>query len=460
MQTIIHSADAHNPTPIQIIAKTAFDEFLQQQDATTQNWLVKTEFKALAGSVATIPDNNGNIAKVLFVIGKESDPGFYARLTSALPAGDYRIASDLSPLDAHHLALGWALHCYRFAKFKTKTKPESLPRLVCPDNVDFDFLQNQTAAIFLTRDLINRPANDLTPKTLADAAIEVVNRHGATCNIIIGEDLKTENYPMLYDVGKASGTPPRLIDIVWGDENAPKITLVGKGVTFDSGGLDIKDAGNMLIMKKDMGGAATALGLAQLIMAQKLNVRLRVLIAAVENSISGNAMRPLDVLQTRKGITVEVGNTDAEGRLVLADCLFEAAKDDPQLLIDFATLTGAARVALGFDLPAIFCQHDDLAAELLAASRAVLDPVWPLPLWQGYRKDLESRTADISSTGAGGMGGAIIAALFLQEFVNEDTRWIHIDTYGWNKSSRPGRPEGGEALALRACYELIRRQVQ
>ena len=458
--TVIIENKTTDFVPVFIIAKDDFSAWLDQQDAIVKNWLGIIQFKANAGHSVLVPDNNGGIHSVIFITYKEFDAAFYARLPAMLPAGDYKVETELSTPNAYHLALGWLLQQYEFTDFKTKkrTTENDKPRLIAPVTLDVKKVENEANAIFLARDLINRPANDLTPTSLADEAEKIARRYNSKVRIIIGDDLIKENYPAIFTVGQASITPARLVDFTWGNADAPKVTLVGKGVTFDTGGLDIKDAGSMLTMKKDMGGAATALGLAQLIMAQNLNVCLRVLIPAVENAIAGNAMRPLDVMKTRKGLTVEIGNTDAEGRLILADCLFEAAQEKPDLLIDFATLTGAARVALGPELPAIFCQQEELTAELLESSRQTNDPVWPLPLWPGYRQNLESRVADLNNISAGGFAGAIHAGLFLQEFVEPDTNWIHIDTYAWNYKSRPGRPEGGEALALRACYNLIERR--
>jgi leucyl aminopeptidase len=293
------------------------------------------------------------------------------------------------------------------------------------------------------------------PPELAEAAEAVAARNGARYRVIIGDDLLKENYPTIHAVGRAAAKPPCLIDFVWGDESAPKLTLVGKGVCFDTGGLDLKPASGMRLMKKDMGGAATLLGLASAIMEAKLPVRLRVLVPAVENAVSANAFRPLDIIKTRKGMTVEVGNTDAEGRLILCDALHEACAEKPALVIDMATLTGAARTALGPDLPALFTHDDALAAELLRAGVAVGDPLWRLPLWKPYRKMLASTVADINNVSESAFAGAITAALYLAEFVGSETPWAHIDTYAWNQSSRPGRPEGGEALGLRALYRLV-----
>ncbi|MBD0337368.1 MAG: leucyl aminopeptidase family protein, partial [Cyanobacteria bacterium Co-bin13] len=306
--------------------------------------------------------------------------------------------------------------------------------------------------------LINTPANDMGPAHLEARALEMASCFGADSQVVAGEELLSQNYPLIHAVGRADEQAPRLIDFRWGDLDAPKVTLVGKGVCFDSGGLDIKNASGMQYMKKDMGGAAQVLGLALMIMKLQLPIRLRVLIPAVANSISSNSMRPLDVLPSRRGITVEVGNTDAEGRLVLADALWEAASEEPKLLIDCATLTGAARIALGTELPAVFSNHAETANALLEAGQAVDDLLWQLPLHQGYRPMLDSKVADISNISSAPYGGSITAALFLQEFVKPSIPWIHIDVMAWNLRSLPGRPEGGEAMSMRALFELIQRQ--
>ncbi len=311
------------------------------------------------------------------------------------------------------------------------------------------------AAVFLARDLVNTPAGDLGPEELAAAAVHVAESAGACHRVIVGDDLLAENYPTIHAVGRASTRAPRLVDITWGDPAAPKLTLVGKGVCFDSGGLDLKTASGMRLMKKDMGGAAIMLGLAQAIIDARLPVRLRVLLPCVENSVSGNAMRPMDIVRTRQGLTVEIGNTDAEGRLILCDALAEASTETPALLIDMATLTGAARVALGPELAALFCNDDRLAAALLEASAAEEDPMWRMPLWRPYRKMLDSKVADLNNVSEGPYAGAITAALYLQEFVAPGIPWAHFDVMAWNPQSRPGRPEGGEATALRALYAHI-----
>ncbi len=350
-------------------------------------------------------------------------------------------------------ALGWALASYRFERYR---RHEAKPvRLALEDGAEVGGSEATAEAVWLARDLITTPASDLGPAELAEAAGAVAARFGAQFRTVEGDALLTENFPAIHAVGRASPRAPRLVELTWGEASAPKVTLVGKGVCFDTGGLDLKTAQNMLLMKKDMGGAAVTLGLAQAVMALGVPVRLRLLIGAVENSVAGSAFRPGDVLQTRKGLSVEVGNTDAEGRLVLADLLAEGDRERPALMIDCATLTGAARVALGPDLPALLTPDDELAADLLAAGQAAFDPLWRLPLHPPYRELLESGIADLNNAPAGGSAGAITAALFLKEFVAETRAWAHLDIFAWNPKDRPGRPKGGEATALRALLALI-----
>ncbi len=418
-----------------------------------RRWVAAAGFTAAPGKWLLLPDASGAIAGVLVGAAPGEDLWTLAGLTSDLPEGTYILDPVPAPAAATRLALGWALGAYAFRRYKPRPAPRA--RLVWPATADRGLVERLANGIGLARDLINTPAEDLGPAELASAVEALASRHGARCRIIAGEALLAANYPMIHAVGRASTRPPCLIDLVWGAEDARKVTLVGKGVCFDSGGLDFKTASGMRLMKKDMGGAATVLGLASAVMEGKLPVRLRVLVPAVENVISGNAFRPLDVLRTRKGITVEIGNTDAEGRLILGDALQEAASEKPELLIDMATLTGAARTALGPELPALFSNDERLAEDLWHASRAADDPMWRLPLWPSYRKLLASKVADINNASDSPFAGAITAALFLQEFVPADVSWAHIDTYAWNATARPGRPEGGEALGLRALYQLI-----
>jgi leucyl aminopeptidase len=371
------------------------------------------------------------------------------RLPQLLPDGAYRFAND--PHDVRLAALAFALGLYRFTRYR-KAEARNIT-LDLPQSVDRDDLQRVVEGVTLARDLINTPANDLAPAQLEEAARKLAARHDATVTAIVGDDLLAQNFPLIHAVGRAAAGAPRLIDMTWGDDRHPRITLVGKGVCFDTGGLDIKPDSGMLNMKKDMGGAATALALAHMIMARGLKVRLRVLIPAVENSIAGSSFRPRDIYTSRKGISVEIGNTDAEGRLILADALALADDDKPELIADFATLTGAARVALGPDVPPFFTDDDALASELIKYAAAENDPLWRLPLWRPYEAMLESKVADINNVG-GSQGGAITAALFMRRFVTVKS-WLHVDLFAWTPSAKPGRPEGGECQSARALYALL-----
>ncbi|MBE9065339.1 leucyl aminopeptidase family protein [Leptolyngbya cf. ectocarpi LEGE 11479] len=433
-------------------------EQLQIKHSDSSNWCQTSGFSGKAGTVCLVPDVTGKIAKVLVGEPDTLDTWTLAELPKLLPAGSYTLADTFSNREATKLYLGWQLGSYSFDRYKLN-KAGLLATLQPSDGVDMDYVTAATEATYLVRDLVTTPANNMGPEQLEETSRSLAERYDATVKVIAGGDLVIENYPMIYAVGKASTRAPRLIDIHWGSTDAPQVTLVGKGVCFDSGGLDVKSATGMRLMKKDMGGAAQVLGLAQMIMAMDLPVHLRVLIAAVENSIAGNALRPLDILTSRKGTTVEIGNTDAEGRLVLADALWEASSEEPNLLIDCATLTGAARVALGTELPAFFCNHDATTAALLNASRTWDDLLWNLPLHHAYRSMLDSPVADINNIAGGSYGGAITAALFLQEFIQPNTHWIHVDFMAYNLRSLPGRPEGGDAMGMRALFELIKHQV-
>jgi leucyl aminopeptidase len=439
--------------PITPLGRLRFKEWLVGQAPALKAWVEATGFAAEPGSLCLIADARGKLERVLFGLD-ETDPWCWAHLPAKLPKGFYRLDASLDARDADWAATAWELACYQFTRYKGRNGRE-WPVVAWPDPANRAQVGRTVDAIRLVRDLVNTPASDMGPEELAQAAAGLAERKGGRVRTLIGEALLQDNYPLIHAVGRASSRAPRLIDLRWGDEAAPKVTLIGKGVCFDSGGLDLKSTSTMKLMKKDMGGAAHVLGLASMIMDAQLPVRLRVLIPAVENSVSGNAFRPLDVLRSRKGISVEVGNTDAEGRLVLADCLAEADREHPDLLIDLATLTGAARTALGPDLPALFTPDDRLAVDLLAAGEAQSDPLWRLPLWKPYRRLLDSKVADISNASDNGHAGAITAALFLQEFVSPSTCWAHLDVFAWNPSARPGRPEGGEAMALRALFHLI-----
>ena len=429
-------------------------EHLKTEYAAYTPWFEACSFKAKAGSHCLVPNENHGVKAVLLGKPDTLDCWTLGKLSTSLPPQRYQLTDQFTPEEATKLSLGWYLGQYKFTTYREK-KEAPRPELVMPDNADHSYVKAAKEATFLVRDLINTPANDMGPAELEACAQTLANTYQATLRVVRGDDLTTQNYPLIYAVGQASDRPPRLIDLTWGDPAHPKITLVGKGVCFDSGGLNMKSSAGMKLMKKDMGGSAQVLGLALMLMKLNVPIRLRVLVAAVENSVAGNANRPLDILPSRKGTTVEIGNTDAEGRLVLADALWEACEDEPALLIDFATLTGAARIALGTDLPAFFCNHEETAIALQHSSSATDDLLWQLPLHQPYRSMIDSKTADLSNIGSAPQGGAITAALFLQEFIKPDIPWVHIDLMAWNMRSRPGRPEGGEAMGIRAVFGLI-----
>ena len=379
------------------------------------------------------------------------DPFLPGRLPGLLPQGIYRF--DNPTPDIRLAALAFALGSYQFARYRKAENRQA--RLEIPDGVDGDDLSRIVEGVFLARDLINTPANDMGPGDLEDAARLLAARHGAAIRTVVGDELLARNFPLIHAVGRASAGAPRLIDLNWGEPADPKVTLVGKGVCFDSGGLDIKPENAMLLMKKDMGGAASVLALAHMIMDRRLRIRLRVLIPAVENAISGNAFRPKDIYRSRKGLSVEIGNTDAEGRLILADALALADEDAPDLLVSMGTLTGAARVALGPDLPPLYSHDETLALAVMRHGMLENDPVWRLPLWAPYDSMLESKVADLGNIATGGFAGSIICSLFLNRFVTAAKTWLHFDIYGWTPSGKPGRPEGGECQAARALYSLL-----
>ena len=446
-------------TTLIAVEEAAYAGWLDGQDDRIKAWLSATGFKGKAGGTSLLPGADGAIQNALLVIENADDIWSWGGAPGKLPEGSYVLDPALADTKALTRAcLGWALGSYVFDRYRKRD--DAARRLVWPEGVDQTEVTAIASGVYLTRDLINTPASDMGPGELASAAAALARDFGGACETVVGDDLLRENFPMVHAVGRASSRPPRLIDLTWGKPTHPKLTLVGKGVCFDSGGLDLKPSSAMLMMKKDMGGAAQVLGLARMVMALKLPVRLRVLIPAVENSVSGDSFRPLDILSSRKGLTVEVGNTDAEGRLVLADALTLACEEDPDLLIDFATLTGAARVALGTDLPALFTNSDSLAADLAASGTTVQDPTWRLPLHKPYTKMLDSKIADTNNVSSGGYAGAITAALFLEKFITPDTEWAHIDLMSWNVSSKPGRPEGGEAQAVRGVLDALRQRYE
>ncbi|RWP05962.1 leucyl aminopeptidase family protein [Mesorhizobium sp.] len=414
-------------------------------------WAKANGFSGQAGRTLILPDENGALAGALFGTGDGEGALAIGALARALPAGDWHFASTLAEPEIAAIAL--ALGGYVFTRYGKK--PGKTLRFSLPPGAEAAYVRRIADGVFLTRDLVNTPTSDMGPDELEKAVRTLAGTHDAEVSVTRGDDLVKNNFPMIHAVGRASVGAPRLIDLIWGPENTPKVTLVGKGVCFDTGGLDIKPSSGMLLMKKDMGGAANVLGLASMIMAAGLKVRLRVLIPAVENSIAGNAFRPGDVLVSRKGTTVEIGNTDAEGRLVLADALALADDDEPQLLIDMATLTGAARVALGPDLPPFYTGDEALASDLAAASVAVEDPLWRMPLWKPYGAKLSSKIADINNVTSDSFAGSITAALFLKRFVEKTAAWAHFDIFAWNPSDRPHGLAGGEAQGIRALERVI-----
>jgi len=446
--------DTKGALPVTLVTKKGLPEWLSGQPAARRKWLETTGFTADPAQVALYPAANGALGGV--VVGTEDELNMWslASLPASLPQATYRLDGKFTPETAQQLLLGWALGSYRYTEYM-KQAPRPLPALVAPKNADLVSVNEMAAAIKLVRDLINRPANDLGTDELAAAGIAVAKRFGAKSRVLRGEELLEKNYPAIYEVGKASPRPPQLLDFTWGKAEHPKLTLVGKGVVFDTGGLHLKPGNSMNLMKKDMGGAAHVLALASLIMAAKLPVRLRVLVPMAENSVAGNAFRPHDIIKTRGGLTVEVGSTDAEGRLLLVDALAEGVTEKPDLIIDFATLTGSGWNAVGPHMGVFFGNDDGINQALEAAAQTESDPLWRFPLWQGYAKSMNGKISDLSNTGSLGTAGAITAALFIERFIPKGQRWLHFDIRGWNESARPGRPEGGEAMGLRAMYRVI-----
>lgn len=420
---------------------------------TYAKWASVQGFKPRPGRSIELPARDGSLGAVLYVRGSEADPFTYARLPSTLPKGRYQVDGCSDPAHLEALALGWCFAQYQLTKYRSRRR--TARKLVWPAELDKTRVRQLGEATFLVRDLVNIPAEDMGPDGLEATARELAGKHEASIEVITGDALLEAGYPAVHAVGRAAAVEPRLIDLRWGPADAPKVTLVGKGVCFDTGGLDLKTADGMLLMKKDMGGAAHVLALGDLVMGRKLPVRLRVLVPAVENAIGPHAMRPSDILQTRKGLTVEVGNTDAEGRLILADALAEAVSEKPAVLIDYATLTGAARVALGSDVPAMFSTDDELAADLLKGGADVFDPIWRMPLVDDYDRYLDGSISDIKNVGGGRYGGAITAALFLRRFVGKRQAWAHFDLMAYNRENRPGHPKGGEAMGLRAALAML-----
>lgn len=436
--------------PLFFVVKNDLAAWQQQQPTFLQNWLNSCDFTK-QGLALVVDPQTGKLSQVYCLVNSLDDFWLAGDLANKLPAGLYQVQACEQQLE--QIALGFMLGGYEFSEYKAKGAAKA--QLAIADATLFARLNQQANAINLVRDLVNTPAADMMPQHLSQVMADLAHTYDGSFSEWVGDELLEQNYPTIHMVGRASENKPRLLDLRWGADDAPLVTLVGKGVCFDSGGLDLKPSSGMRNMKKDMGGAAHVIGLAQLIMAAKLPVRLRVLVPAVENAVSRNAFRPGDVIKTRKGIMVEIDNTDAEGRLVLCDALSEAQNDDPQLLIDFATLTGACRIALGTELPGFFSTDRDVANGIFDAGIAVADPVWQLPLFEQYKSLLKSDVADMANCASTPFGGAITAALYLKEFVEPTTPWVHFDVMAWNLRSLPGRPVGGEALGIRAVFNYL-----
>lgn len=454
-----HSATETAALPLWLVSESTLESWIAAQPPHVAQWATEGAFKAERHRVLLLPDANGKACGAVLGLGRLADVcelslWHVAGLSDRLPPGDYRCVAELPAEPANQVALGFLYGQYRFERYRRSATASRPTRLIAPASCDVAHVDRTYRALSWARDLINTPASDLGPRELASEAVSLAREFSATHRVIEGAELLKQNFPMIHAVGRASSRAPCLADLSWG-ARGPRVTLVGKGVCFDSGGLDLKTAPSMQLMKKDMGGAACVLALARMIMEAQLPVRLRVLIPAVENSVGGDAYRPGDVVSTRKGFTVEIGNTDAEGRLVLADAITEADSESPDLLIDLATLTGAARVALGPELPALYGNDEALRTKLLRHGEEQHDPLWPMPLWSSYEEDLASKVADLNNASASTFAGSIIGALFLQRFVSERTPWLHVDLYAWNPKERPGRPVGAEAQTVRALFALI-----
>lgn len=461
---LLLSAATPDTLPLHVIREADLEPWLSRQTEAVRVWLASQDFRAERHRVVLIPGDHGAPVAAVAGLGALSDwsaltlwhsAGWPERLTSFTCRLAPSEPSAGLPLEAREkLTLGWLIGAYRHHRYRAAPQG-TRGRWVVPEGVDAEVVMRRAEATAFARDLINAPANDLGPAELAELAQSVAASHGATYRCLVGEQLLAAGYPLIHAVGRASAREPRLIDFSWGDPSHPRVTLVGKGVCFDTGGLDLKPSSGMALMKKDMGGAAIALALARLLMQRRAPLRLRVLIPAVENAVGAAAYRPGDIWPSRRGLSVEIGNTDAEGRLVLADALTDADAEQPALLIDFATLTGAARVALGPELPAVFSSDSELAARLQRIGEREGDPVWPLPLWEGYDEELSSRLADLSNVAASPHAGAIFGALFLRRFISPGTRWVHFDLFAWNPRERPGRPIGAEAQCLRLVDQFL-----
>ncbi|MET0893946.1 MAG: leucyl aminopeptidase family protein [Pseudoxanthomonas sp.] len=444
------AASSASARPLQVLQAAQFDTWRDGLAPALQAWVEAQQFSAAAGTLLLLPGEHG-LAGAAIGIGDPLDPYSYAHAPFALPPGDWHVAAALEDGVRAALQLGWGLGSYRFDRYRKAARAPARLVLADSDAEASDLL----AACVRVRDLVNTPTEHMGPQELEDVARAMAATHGAQMQVITGEELLAQNFPAIHAVGRASHRAPRLIALQWGERGHPHVAVVGKGVCFDTGGLDLKPADGMRNMKKDMGGAAHALALAELVMARKLPLRLTLLVPAVENAIGPEAFRPGEVIATRQGLSVEIDNTDAEGRVVLCDALTYAGELQPDLILDFATLTGAARIALGPDLPALFANDDALANDWIAAGQRTRDPLWRMPLWRPYLRYLNSGIADLANAGSR-MAGAVTAALYLERFVPESQKWAHLDVYAWNDSDRPGRPAGGEALALRSAFAMLK----
>ncbi|WP_159016688.1 leucyl aminopeptidase family protein [Cognatiluteimonas profundi] len=450
-QGFIAPADAH-PRPLHIVSRDTLDNWRQGQAPATVAWLAAHGYDASPGSVLALPGGDGGLAGAVLGVGDALDPASYGHAPYALPAGDWQVEGTLDAGARAALQLGWGLGAYRYDRFRAPPRPPARLVLDKPDAETVDVL----AASLRVRDLVNTPTESLGPAELEQVVRDIAARHDATVEVITGDELLARNFPAIHAVGRASHREPRLIALRWGNAAHPHVAIVGKGVCFDTGGLNVKLADGMRNMKKDMGGAAHAIALAELVMARKLPMRITLLVPAVENAIGPESYRPGDVIATRKGLHIEIDNTDAEGRVVLGDALAFASEQSPDVLLDFATLTGAARTALGPDLPALYANDETLARQWLDAGMQVRDPLWRMPLWRPYLRYLTSNIADLANSGSSKMAGSISAALYLECFVPQSLPWAHLDVYSWNDSDRPGRPTGGEAQGLRSAYAMLK----
>ena len=453
MSVITEKKAFEKAIPILATDARRLPKLMQSLTPAERAWAQSSGFDGAPNSLCTLPDGKGGIARVLAGVREGDDPWALAALPQKLPRGRYALGKGPVAIAGDDAAFAWDLGSYQFTRYKKgKRKPADLQ---IEGGTRVRQALELAHAVRLVRDLVNTPTEDMGPEELSDVAREQAERFGGEFDEWVGDELLAQNFPAIHAVGRASARAPRLLELNWGNPKHPRVAIVGKGVCFDTGGLDIKSAEGMRLMKKDMGGAAHAIALARLVMQRNLPVRLQMLVPAVENSISGNAFRPGDVVRTRKGLTVEIGNTDAEGRVILCDALAYAVEQKPATLVDFATLTGAARVALGPELPVLFANDETLAARLLKAAEQTQDPMWRLPLWRNYRRLFDSDVADFNNTGKGGFAGAIVGALFLDYFVPDEVAWAHFDVYSWNDASRPGRPLGGEAQGLRAVLAAL-----